>query len=302
MVDSQKTFRFVNDSIFNKIKTNKPFRGREVTNINSVRSVPWVNKSIFEVRDHNFSYFFVRDSIFTKKRDLMTPDLQKKLTGERRLELLADNFVLVPALEAHQYILFNQKDFSFNRTLMYRSIKALPSCQAGGKQFLLVSNYDQHPNEHQFAIFKNQKDEMGDGVRIEEFFSLAPMVRHYQRLAKRHLLENHFKKGLTEKDFTSRYCVHEKSERLFFITNATLPMLAQNDLQQSLSKGQEQFMKIFTNAADFMDLDDNSRSSALTGTTVNVLVERLVSKDNHPRTFGWLFQCNEFPTESKDQL
>ena len=79
-------------------------------------------------------------------------------------------------------------------------------------------------------------------------------------------------------------------------------MLAQNDLQQSLSKGQEQFMKIFTNAADFMDLDDNSRSSALTGTTVNVLVERLVSKDNHPRTFGWLFQCNEFPTESKDQL
>lgn len=127
MVDSQQTFKFVNDSILNKIRSSKPFRGREETNINSVRGVPWINKSIFEIRDHNFSYFFIRDSIFTKKRELMTPDLQKKMTGESRLSILSDSFIIVPAVEAQQYMLFNQKDFSFNRTLMYKSIKPLPS-------------------------------------------------------------------------------------------------------------------------------------------------------------------------------
>lgn len=75
MVNSHLPLSFVNDSILNKMSQKRTYRGTESVNVNSAKSIPWVNKSIFEIRDHNYSYFLVRDSIFTKKRDLMSIDM-----------------------------------------------------------------------------------------------------------------------------------------------------------------------------------------------------------------------------------
>lgn len=107
------------------------------------------------------------------------------------------------------------------------------------------------------------------------------------------------KKQLTEKDYECRYCVHEKSEKLFVITNALIPTPESNELSQQISKGREKFKRAFADAADLMDMEDDAQN-ALTGSTVNVIVKRLEHAENHPRTYGWLFQCNEFPTENKE--
>lgn len=72
---------FINDEILDKMKHKGVIGDIIDTNINSIAPIPWLTKTLFEVRDHKFNYFVVRDSTFTKKREIMMPDQQQRLSG-----------------------------------------------------------------------------------------------------------------------------------------------------------------------------------------------------------------------------
>jgi hypothetical protein len=71
------------------------------TNINSLAAVPWMSKNLFEVRDHKFNYFVVRDSIFTKKREVMMPDQLHRLSGNIQVIFIGSTYIAVPVVGAN---------------------------------------------------------------------------------------------------------------------------------------------------------------------------------------------------------
>lgn len=60
--------------MFQKIKKNGMMGDKIHTNINSVRNCPWISKRLFEVREHTFNYFVIKDSQFSKQREIIMPD------------------------------------------------------------------------------------------------------------------------------------------------------------------------------------------------------------------------------------